>query len=254
MKNKTKWIFATLSILALSLILVGCGSDNSKKAEDKKVLHIGTHATYPPFEFTKANSEEIQGFDYDLMEAIAKRIGYTISWKNMSFDGIVPALQSGQLDGAIAAMNITPARSKVVDFSDAYYETSSVVVHLKGNDITTVAALENKNIGVQIGTAEADMAKKIAGAKVKEFNNIPDALNDMKIEGVDAVLVDKPIALYYSKQDSDKFEIFQFDDKSAPLGIAISKKQGELVPKINKALADMKADGEYQKIVDKWFK
>lgn len=251
MKSIKKLILGTIGVLALAGMIAGCGS--SEKAAGTKKLVVGTEATYAPFEFAKENSDQIQGFDVDIMDAVAKRIGYTVEWKNMGFDGLIPAIKGGQINAAIAAINITPEREQVVTFSKPYYETASVVLHKKNNGISDMKELEGKTIAVQIGTAQAEEAKKIPGAKVKEFNLIPDIVNELKVGGSDAAIVDGPIAGYYTKQDSNTFAAFKTGTAAEPIAIVFNKNEKDLVEKVNKALEDMKKDGEYDKISKKWF-
>lgn len=122
MKNIKKLLMGALGVLVVATLISGCGSDNRDMSKDmsKKVLRVGTEAAYPPFEFTKDNSDALQGFDIEIMEALAKRMGYTVEWHNIGFDALIPAITSDQLDVAISGMSITEERKKIVNFTDAY--------------------------------------------------------------------------------------------------------------------------------------
>lgn len=248
-----KLLLGAIGVVTVAAMLAGCGSDKPKDGAKEKVLVIGTEATFPPFEFAKDGSSEIQGFDVDLANAVAKRIGYKVEWKNMGFDALVPALQSKQIDAIAAGMSVTEERSKAVEFTTPYYETAVYVIHLKGDGITSVKDLEGKTIDAQIGNTGADLAKKVPGATVKELNLVPDVLADIKAGNAQAAFIDRPVAAYYAKLDGGSFEMFPADDKGEPIAMAFHKDNKELVGKVNKALADMKADGEYKKIYEKWF-
>lgn len=255
MKNMQKLMLGGISVLVAAAVLTGCGSGAKpeSKAPAEKTLRVGTEAAYPPFEFTKDNSNELQGFDIDLMNAAAKRAGYKVEWKNMGFDALIPALQSDQLDAAISGMSITDERKKIVNFSDAYYSAGSNAVFKVGADIHTAADLAGKTLAAQIGTTGADEAHTIPGATVKEFNSAPDALQEVLGGGSQVAIIDGPVAAYYLKLEPGKYEMFPTGTPEIPIGIAMNKNNTELLQKINTALADMKKDGEYAKIQEKWF-
>ncbi len=252
MKSIKKVVLGAVGIFAVAALFAGCGG-GEKTADMNSTIIVGTEATYPPFEFTEDHGDKIQGFDKDIMDAIAKKEGLKVEWKNMGFDGLIPALKSNQINAAIAGINITPERQKVVAFSEPYYETSSVVIHLKGDGITDMKDLEGKTIAVQIGTAQAEEAKMIPGATVKEFNIVPDILNELKVKGCDAAMVDGPLAGYYTKKDPNQFAAFKTGGEAQPIAIAVNADNKELLEKFNKGLAAIKADGQYKEISDKWF-
>lgn len=253
MKNMRKLILGTLGIFVLTAVIAGCGGKDEKKATAEKVLRVGTEAAYPPFEFTKDNSNELQGFDIDLMNAAAKRAGYKVEWKNMGFDALIPALQSDQIDAAISGMSITEDRKKIVNFSDAYYSAGSNAVYKIGAPIRTPADLAGKAIAAQIGTTGAEEAHTIPGATVKEFNSAPDALQEVMGGGSQVAIIDGPVAAYYLKLEPGKYEMFATGTPEIPIGIAMNKNNTDLLKAINGALADMKKDGEYAKLQEKWF-
>ncbi len=248
-----KLLLGALGIVTVTAMLAGCGGDKPKDGAKEKVLVVGTEATFPPFEFAKDGSKDIQGFDVDLVNAVAKRIGYKVEWKNMGFDALIPALQSKQIDAIAAGMSVTEERAKAVEFTTPYYETSIYAIHLKGDGIKDAKDLEGKTIDAQIGNTGADLARKVPGATVKELNLVPDVLADIKAGNAQAAFIDRPVAAYYAKLDGGAFDMFPVEDRGEPIAMAFHKENKELVQKVNKALADMKADGEYKKIYEKWF-
>ncbi len=250
MKMYKKLFAGAIMLFVAGAFLAGC---SGTKTSNSNHIIVGTAATYPPFEFTKDNSSELQGFDIELMDALAKEANLTVEWKDMGFDGLIPSLKSGQIQAAIAGINITPEREKMVAFTEPYYETGTVVMHKKGDGIENLADLKGKTIAVQIATAQAAEAKEIPGVKVKEFNNIPDIINEMKIGGSQAALVDGPLAAYYAKKFPNTFEAFKSGTPSQPIAIAVNIDDPELVATLNKALQKIKEDGTYKKISDKWF-
>lgn len=198
-----KKFIAMCAAMLLSVGLVaGCGSD--KKADTKqasktqKVLKVGTEPSFAPFEFQKKDSKEFTGFDMDLIRAIGQKMNMKVEIANMGFDALIPGLKSGNIDIAVAGMSITPERQKAVDFSEPYYVSGLVVVVNKDNNaVKSIEDLKNKKIAVQIGTTGATRAAKVPGAKVTSFNANSEVFMELKNKGVDAVIIDLPVAAYY---------------------------------------------------------
>lgn len=251
MSKKTLSI-SLLIVFAFSLILTGCGSQTSPQA---KVLKVGSDTAFAPFEFQDEKSKEYVGFDMDLIKAIGKQIGYEVKVQGTGFDGLIPALEAGQLDAVISAMTITAERGKKVNFSKPYYTSGlSIVVKSDNTGIKEFKDLEGKRIAVQIGTTGAGFAKQIKDAKIREFNTAPEAFLELKAGGVDAVINDLPVNEYYiARMGSKDAKIVGQPLNSEDYGIATAKKNTELAQKIDKALDDLKKNGEYDKIYEKWF-
>ncbi|SDF62388.1 basic amino acid ABC transporter substrate-binding protein [Sporolituus thermophilus] len=250
--------FIVLALFALTLGLAGCGQQKQQgqnQAAAPKVLKVGAETTFPPFEFQDEKTKEYTGFDVDLMKAIGKQLGYEVQIASMGFDALIPALEAGQIDVIASAMTITDERAKKVNFSKPYYKSGlTIVVKADNNTIKSFKDLEGKRIAVQIGTTGAEEAKKIKDAKVREFNSASEAYMELKAGGVDAVVNDKPVNDYYLAQGGAKDaktvgDILQAEE----YGIATAKKNTELANKINQALDELKKNGEYDKIYQKWF-
>lgn len=250
-----KKISAVMCVLAaLMLAVAGCGSDTKQAANDQKVIKVGTEPTFAPFEFQEKDSKEFAGFDMDLARAIGKQLGKKVEIQNMGFDALIPALNSGNIDAVAAGMSITDERKKAVTFSDPYYTSGLVVVVTKdNNDVKSIKDLEGKKIAVQIGTTGADKAAKVPGAKVTSFNTNAEVFLELENKGVDAVIIDKPVAQYYlTKEGKDKDKIVGDTMDAESYGFAL-KKDSKLAADFNKALAELKKNGEYDKIYTKWF-
>ena len=253
-----KKISAVMCVLAaLMLAVAGCGSDTKQAANDQKAIKVGTEPTFAPFEFPDKKSGELTGFDLDLIKAIGKKAGYDkVTVKGMGFDALIPALDAGNIDAAIAGMSITDARKQKVNFTDPYYESGLMAI--VGKDNTTIKSLDDlkgKTIAVQLGTTGAEAASKIEGAKVKTFDTSDTACLELKNGGADAVISDLPVLQYFLKQGGSAYAKAVGEPKKGDMyGIATAKKNKDLCDKLNKALNDLKKSGEYQKIYDKWFK
>lgn len=248
-----KWIaLFSLSVFILMLGLTGCKTQSAAKTQ---VLRVGSDTTYAPFGFQDEKTKEYVGFDIDLIKAIGKQAGYDVQIQSMNFDGLLPALDSGSIDVAISDMTINEERAKKVNFSKPYYTAGlSIVVNNDNNTVGNFKDLEGKKIAVSIGSTGADAAHKIENAKIREFNTIAEAFLELRASGVDAVINDSPVNEYYISHEGNKTaKIVGEPLNSEELGIATSKKNVELGVKIDKALVELKKNGEYEKIYIKWF-
>ena len=218
----------------------------------KPVLKVGTSADFPPFEFQDEKTGAYLGFDIDLIRAVGAAAGMEVQIVNTAWDGLIPGLLTGNYDCIMSAMTITDERLKAVAFSDPYFSAGQVIVtRAKDSAIQTVEDLEGKKISVQIGTTGDLAASDIKGATVKRFNMAPDAIQEVRNGGVAACIIDLAVAAEIGKEYKDiKFgEPFTMEY----YGIAIRKNNADLIKKINRALASLKASGEYDKIYANWF-
>lgn len=241
-------------IFAFSAILTGCGGDNAKKA-DEKTLKVACSADFAPFEFQEEGNKEYQGFDMDLIRALSKEMGYKVEISNIGFDGLIPALEAGNIDLIISGMTINEERKKNVLFSDPYYESGlTIVVRNDEKNIKGFKDLEGKKVAVQIGTTGANEAAKIKDCEVKNFNVISECFMELKNGGVDAVINDRPVNDYYLMRTKSE-GVKPLSDKvtAEDYGMAMRKDNKELQEKVNAALKKLKDNGEYKKIYDKWF-
>lgn len=238
--------------LITSLFIAGCGSNTTNS---DKVWRVGTDATYAPFGFKEKNTGKLDGFDIDIITAIAKEDGAEVDIQNLNFDALLPALQSNTLDIAISDMTISEERAKSVDFSNPYYIAGSgLVVNTDNTNITSFKDLEGKRIGVSIGSTGAEIAGKIPNADVRQFNLIIDAFLELQNRGVDVVINDTPVNEFYvTNKGRGIAKVVGEDYDAAPLGIAVKKGNTELLDKINSGLAKIKENGKYREIYKKWF-
>lgn len=134
-------VFLMAALMLVALAVAGCGgSKDEAKAQPEKVLRVATEPTFAPFEFQKEGSDELAGFDMDLIRAIGKKLGYKVEIANMGFDALIPALNTGNIDVAIAGMSITDERKQAVGMSDPYY-TSGLIVMVKKTTTTSRALM-----------------------------------------------------------------------------------------------------------------
>ena len=231
----------------LTAILLGASA-----AASAQELTFAMEPSYPPFETTNEKGEII-GFDVDLANAICKEIQATCKFKGEAFDALIPNLKAKRFDASISAIDITDARAKQVLFSDAYYDSTASYVTLKGK-----ATLESaKNVGVQNGTTFQQYT--VAETKqytTKAYASLQSAILDLKSGRIDMIFGDTAVlADMISKEPEMQFVGEKVANKKYfgnGLGIAMHKSNKELAEQLNKGLAAIKANGEYQKIYDKW--
>jgi arginine transport system substrate-binding protein len=221
-------------------------------------ITFATEPTYPPFEFIDEKGE-YQGFDMDLARAICTTAKVQCEIKSNDFDSLIPSLRFRKFDAAIAAMDVTEERAKVVDFSDVYVENSAIFVSRSG-EFKTVADLAGKRIAVQNGTTHfhyLDDRMKGANIEIVPYKGYQQAYLDLSNQRVDAVFADTLVAReWLEKRGEGGFDVVGeavTDAKYFGTGfaIAVRKDNTELLALINKALAELKANGGYQKIYDK---
>ncbi|MCL2332998.1 MAG: basic amino acid ABC transporter substrate-binding protein [Actinomycetia bacterium] len=268
----TKWLALTLAaLLALTLALAGCGSSNKDTtatdtaaknpalanavAGDGKTLTVGTDATFAPMELMDAQNQ-FQGFDIELMKAIAKDMGVEVKFVNVPWDALLTALSTnaGQFDVAASSMTITPEREKTILFSDPYFVSVQALAVPKGSSVQTVNDLKKGDkVAVQNGTtghiwATANLAPK--GIVIKPYAGGQDCFTAMVAGEVNAVVIDSPVAGNYTKQANYKAEnrggIEGADQEK--FGLAFPKGSDELAAAINKSLKNVIADGTYAKL------
>ena len=231
----------------LTAILLG-----ASVAANAQELTFAMEPSYPPFETTNEKGEII-GFDVDVANAICKEIQATCKFKGEAFDALIPNLKAKRFDASISAIDITDAREKQVLFSDAYYDSTASYVTLKGK-----ATLESaKNVGVQNGTTFQQYT--VAETKqytTKAYASLQSAILDLKSGRIDMIFGDTAVlADMISKEPEMQFVGEKVANKKYfgnGLGIAMHKSNKELAEQLNKGLAAIKANGEYQKIYDKW--
>ena len=238
-----------VGMIALSiatLTLVGCGSKNNEN-----VIIMGTNAEFMPFEYR--DGKEVVGFDVDIANKIAEKLGKKLEIVDMKFAGLIAALESGKIDFIAAGMSKTPEREEQVNFSDSYYTANQLItVKADNTEIISGDDLKGKKIGVQLGTTGEDVAKEIEGATVVPFDKGALAIMDLANGKLDAVVLDSEPTKNYTK-DNDDVMVLEEELTEEEYSIAVSKDDQELLDVINETLKELRESGEYQEIVNKYF-
>ncbi|WP_269744981.1 glutamine ABC transporter substrate-binding protein GlnH [Pseudorhodobacter aquimaris] len=224
-------------------------SATSASAQD---LIVATDTAFVPFEF-KQDGKYV-GFDIDLWDAIATDMGVSYELRPMDFGGIIPALQTGQVDVALAGITIKDERKEVIDFSDGYYDSGFLLMVPSDSDITGEADLAGKAVALKTGTSAADYANSnFKESELRLFPNIDNAYLELRTGRVDAAMHDTPNVLYYIANAGDgAVKAVGSQMLAHEYGIGFPK-GSEWVERVNASLAAMKKDGRYDAIFSKWF-
>lgn len=262
-KNATK-IAAAASTLVLVSGLAACGGDEGggdggSGGEGGGLADSYTVVTdtgFVPFEFQEEEGGEYVGFDIDIVNEIADRVGFEIEHEATNFDGIIPGLQTGTFDIAIAGMTITEEREEAVDFTSPYYKSGlRVGVPADNTDITSIDDLEGKTIATRLGSTSADYIKNnIEGATPNTYEQLDQAYLSVEGGGSDAVLYDAPNVEYYILTAGEgKLKTVGELIEAQDYGIAVAQGNEDLVTAMNEALAEIIDDGTYVEIYSEWF-
>ena len=251
-----------IAITVLSLVFAA----GTVMAKDWKLVRIGVEGAYPPFSYTTADGK-LEGFDIDIARALGKAMGVEVKLVPQDWDGIIPALLARKYDAIIASMSITEERKKKVAFTNKYYQTPAKFICKKGSmkefDRTGVAeATAGKKIGVQRATIHDNFITDNGGkgSVVKRYATQDEAYMDLKAGRVDMLLADS-VAMAEGFLKKPEGQDYQFIGPNLTekkyfgegAGIAIRKKDKDLVEMFNKAIMQIRSDGTYKTIQDKYF-
>lgn len=222
-----------------------------------KVYVVGTDAAYAPFE-SETPQKEIVGFDIDVVKAVAQKAGIEVKFINTPWEGIFNTLAQGDRDLLVSAITITEERKQTMDFSDPYFDAQQLIAVKANSKVTKFDELKKLKVGVQTGTTGDEVVTKLQGktsANIKRFESTPLALKELESGGVDAVVADNGVVINYVANNSgSKFKtVADKAFQNEQYGIAVKKGNADLLGKINKGLADIKADGTYDKIYAQYF-
>lgn len=241
------------SLLNVSVAALALAFSLSSPAAEKKLV-VATDTAFVPFEFKQG--DKYVGFDVDLWDAIAKELKLDYTLKPMDFSGIIPALQTRNVDLALAGITITEERKKAIEFSDGYYKSGlQVMVRNNENDIKGISDLNGKVVAVKSGTGSVEYAKaNIKSKDLRQFPNIDSAYMELGTNRADAVLHDTPNILYFiHTAGKGRFKAVGDSIEAQQYGIAFPKGSDDLREKVNGALKTLKENGTYNTLYKKWF-
>ena len=251
--------------VAMVMLAAGCGSGSSSgpatAAGGVKLVAAGklttcTHLPYAPFQFSQGG--KVVGFDIDMMDLVAKKLGVTQTVVDTPFEGIKSGqdLNTGKCDIAAAGMTIKPERSKVIDFTVPYFNATQALLIKKGTGYASLESLKGKKLGVQSGTTGKDYvaSQKLPGVEITEFEDLATLQQALATNQIVGAVDDLPVWTDYIKKNPGKFEIGAEFQTGEQYGFGI-KKGGNpaLLKTVNEVIAAAKTDGTYNTIYMKWF-
>ncbi|MCG8707307.1 basic amino acid ABC transporter substrate-binding protein [Brenneria sp. 4F2] len=242
-------------LLLISAVFAAAISSAAIAAEPTYV--VGSGGTYRPFEFENAQ-KELQGFDIDIIKAIAKAENFNIKLVNTPWEGIFATLNSGDRDIIISGITITDKRKQMVDFSSPYFPAEQAIVVPNGSAVNSIASLKDYKVGVVNSSTGDLVVSNVLGknsSAIKRFDNTPLLLQELYENGIGAAVGDVGVVKFYIKTHPEKQFSLVSDAKFERqyFGIAVAKGNETLRTKINAGLKKIIADGTYAKIYQTWF-
>jgi polar amino acid transport system substrate-binding protein len=241
-----KGILIVLGLVLIGAALASCGGTSGK-------IQVATDATWPPFEYVDDATHQIVGFDIDLMNAISEKENLDIEFVNVAWDPLLAGMAQGTYDASISSITITVDRQKDMLFSNPYYGAGQIIVVQKNN--TTITSKDNLtgNVGAQLGTTGAMEVAKIAGATLKNYDEIGLAFQDLMNGQVNAVVCDNPVAAQYVVTNPNKLKTVGGVFTDEFYGIAVAKGKTDLLNKINDGLEKVLNEGIIEELEAKWY-
>ena len=237
----------------LLAILLPAVMATSAAAAEK--ISVACNPTWPPMELLDDN-KQIVGFDVDMVHAICKEVGLEAEFRNVAWDGIFAGVAAGSYDLVASGVTITPERQKAFLFTEPYYNVSQIVVMQNGKAAQGFEGLKGKKVGGQIGTTGVFVAQKCGvDFTLREYDDVGLAMQDLVNGRIDAVICDSPVALYYPKKKlgvSDVLTVAFRTEANEQLGFVAKKDRKDLIEKLNKGLAAIRANGTEAALMKKW--
>ena len=254
---KGKWMKAAIVLVLAAMLAIplvaGCGGVSGQTLKPGK-LTMGSDTSYPPFESMEGSKPV--GFDVELAQAIAKKLGLTLDVISTAWDGIIPGLKTKKYDIIMSAMTITADRKKQINFSDPYIDSDQSIAVANNSTIKGQADLKGKVVGVQIDTTgqfKAEEIQKAGGIKeIQKFDTILVAFEALEQGKVDAIINDYPVNMYVSGKRG-KTKVITKIKTNEQYGIGVRKDNTALLNSINGALKTIRDDGSYTAIYKTWF-
>ncbi|MBC7359944.1 MAG: amino acid ABC transporter substrate-binding protein [Desulfacinum sp.] len=251
-------VLLSLGFCMMSLLFCrGAHADDSwERVQRKGEIVIGLCAQYPPFESKNERTGQLEGFDIDLGKALAQHLGLTPRFIDAEWQGLLGGLKTGDYDVLITCMSKSETRGENVNFSDVYYKLPDVIVVRK--DETRIKGkrdLPGKIVGVQLGSGSEQLADRMKGTfkDIKRYNYNPEAFTDLKFGRIDAIIVGYAYAVNQIKVDPS-YKVVGEPLAEAEIVMVLPKGHDHLTSRLNEALATLRTDGTYDKIVEKWLK
>ncbi|MEG0958653.1 MAG: amino acid ABC transporter substrate-binding protein [Erysipelotrichaceae bacterium] len=251
-----------LCMLSLVCVISLNACSNKGEEQDKKSLVIGIDNTFAPMGF-KNDEGKIVGFDVDVAKEVAKKIDKKISFQNIDWDLKETELETGNIDLIWNGYSVTPKRKKMVLFSDAYLKNRQIIITTDKTGIQSKADIAGKSLSVQKNSSayeavmkETTFVEGLKGSAPIQFETNNDCFMDLEAGRSNVIVVDETLARYYMMQQDNDINYVVLDENfgTEDYAVGMRKSDSKLCKSINKALEELKEDGTFDKIKDKWFK
>ena len=247
----------TLKILAVILLLLlpfAAIADDLQTVKNRGEVSFAMSGQYPPFNFVDQNNQ-LSGFDVEICSAIASRVGVEAKPLSTAWDGIIAGLLTNRFDLICGSMAITEERLNSIDFSDPYYRSGAQLFVKKGSSLTSTDDLDNKKIGVTLGTTYEEWVRNnLPGVDVRTYKGVPDMLLEVMNGRIDGFITDRIVGSMAIDERNAPIQMAGSLLYEERMGIALRQGNPQLKEAINTALAQMKEDGTYRDISMKWLK
>ena len=262
--NMKKWLALAVACSTLTLGACGgktetaAGSASAPAAASGKVYRVAMNAEFAPFE-SMNEKNEVQGFDVDLMNAMAEVGHFKVEYKHQPWESLFAALKNGDVDMLASAVTINDERKQTMAFTDPYFEITQVILVPQNKEIKSVEDLKKaRKVGVVTGNTGDTAVSKILGSnsdKIARFENVTLVIKELENGGLDAVVSDSAVVGNYLKNNGNKgFTMVAVPDFEVEhYGIAVRKDDEATLKVLNDALKQVRASGEYDKIFNKYF-
>ncbi|KAJ49126.1 polar amino acid transport system substrate-binding protein [Clostridium tetanomorphum] len=262
---KKRFISILTSVFVVSMVLVGCGNSSNANKKDKSLEEIknkgefvvGLDDTFAPMGFRDENGE-IVGLDIDLAKELGKRMGVKVIFKPVEWDGVIMSLNNKDIDVIWNGLSITEKRKEQIGFSKPYINDKQVVMVQNNSSIKNKKDLDGKIVAIQMGSTSEDAIKTEPDImktfkQIKKYGNYAEALMDLKIGRVDAVVIDEIVGRYYGNKKGGSYKFLQDNFGQQAMGVGVRKADVSFRQELDKILDQMKADGTTAKLSEKWF-
>jgi polar amino acid transport system substrate-binding protein len=245
-------LLGIIGVMLAGIVLASCSSAATTTTSGPMKILVATDATWPPFEYVNDKTNQIEGFDIDLLNAIAEKENLDIEYVNVVFDALLAGVAQGTYDAGISSITITEDRKKEMLFSDPYFAAGQIVTVRKSNTTITGKDTLTGDVGAQLGTTGAMEVAKLSGVNLKTYDDIGLAFQDLMNGQIDAVVCDNPVALGYVGKNPDTLKIVGTVFTDEYYGIAVTKGKEAILAKINAGIKAIIAEGLIEQFSEKW--
>ncbi len=263
---KLKKTLAIMLMLVLAVTLAGCGggtdeeqggTEGQAQTEEKGTLIVGTSPDFAPFEYVDEATGEMTGFDLELIKAVAEDQGYTVEYTSLGFDGLVPAVQTGNIDVVASGCTIRDDQEGV-SFTDGYI-TAGLALLVREDDtaINSVDDLQGKTAAVQIATTGYEEAQRLVDegvlADITILNTVDLVMQELINGAVDCVINDLPVAEAYMAAQPGNVRMVGEPLTSEDYGFIVAADNTQLLEELNQGLKNVQENGTYDQLLEKYF-